>query len=315
MSRFSQEKQEDGKDVSLSYDIVYDVFDDLNAPIVHAHDSSLFVDELLNRSMADDRNIAIQIILSTVILVGLIGNLLVVVISVFFMRLRSLTAIFILNLALSDLLSVVEPEHQCNSNVWGYRDSTCKDASFARPVGYYSSVLFLVLMSVQCYMTVVHPVSVWKKGVCVTIITWMVSVYAALPNLLLVIEQLHSNGCMYIFTDALVVINTFRQNIVFVFAFLFMAFCYIKILRTILKSPTNQNHRHRATGLAFFLVVTFFICWAPYNIVSFMHTVRYFSSFNLYELHFHYAFDIFRLLAFSRCCVNPVIWFIGSKIP
>ncbi|KAK2824967.1 hypothetical protein Q7C36_018894 [Tachysurus vachellii] len=253
--------------------------------------------------MANDMNNAIQIILSTVILVGLIGNLLVVVIGVFFMRLRSLTAIFILNLALSDLLSTVSLMFWFYNNAWDYRVSMCKDASFARPVGFYSSVLFLVLMSVQRYMTVVHPVSVWKKGGCVAIITWMVSFYAASPNLVLVIEQLHSNGCMYI---GVLVLIIFGQNIGFVFAFLFMAFCYLKILRTIFKSPTNQNHGHRATGLAFFLVVTFFICWAPYNIMSFMHTVHYFSSFNLE--HFHYAFDICRLLAFSHCCFNPVIY-------
>ncbi|XP_058265720.1 chemokine XC receptor 1-like [Hemibagrus wyckioides] len=285
---------------------MYDSSDDL---FVHMHNSSLFVDELFrDRSMAEDRNIAVIIILSTLILISLIGNLMVVLISVFYPRLRSVNVMFILNLALSDLLSTVGLMFWFYNNVWSlnYGDEMCEDTGFAQSAGFYSSVLFLVLISVQCYQAVVHPVSDWKYRHLIAFVLWMVSFYAALPSMVHIIKQPLSTDCMYRNTGLLLIV-IYRQNIVFVFTFLFMGFCYIRILQTILKSATNQNQRHRTTGLAFFLAATFFICWAPYNIMTFMHTLNlpYISPLNL--KHFLFAFYICRLLAFSRC-LNPVIY-------
>ncbi|KAF4078541.1 hypothetical protein AMELA_G00200290 [Ameiurus melas] len=86
-----------------------------------------------------------------------------------------------------------------------------------------------------------------------------------------------------------------------------MVFCYIRILQTIFKSQTNR--RHRTTGLAFFLVATFFICWAPYNILHFLKVLPLKQIWLPSEgLTYIYAINICRLLAFTRCSLNPVIY-------
>ncbi|XP_058265721.1 chemokine XC receptor 1-like [Hemibagrus wyckioides] len=248
-----------------------------------------------------------MIILSTVILISLVGNLLVVLVSVFYIRLRSLTVIFILNMALSDLLSTFGLMFYSFGNIWNLPigDAACKVARFFHCTGFYSSIIFLTLMSFQHYMAIVDPLSVWKKGRGFTIIlicVWVLSVLAALPAMV----HSASQACMY--STAVSVAITYRENIVFVCVFLFMGFCYIRILQTILKSPTNQNQRLRTTGLAFFLVALFFICWAPYNIMKFLYTLIYYQIWSLNLDRFFYAYYICRLLAFSRCCLNPVIY-------
>ncbi|KAF4078529.1 hypothetical protein AMELA_G00200280 [Ameiurus melas] len=213
---------------------------------------------------AEDGHIAIAIILC-IIIHSLIGNILIVGISVFCRNNRSLTNIFILNLALSDLLFTVGlvvtvglPFRVYYEYAWGWTfgDAMCKVIIFVLSAGFYSSMVFLVLMSVQRYMAVVHPLSRWKKGHCLTLvlITWVVSILAALPASVHSIPITDSESLLlYCVSNSSTVFVAvmYEESIVFLCSFVIMAFCYIRILQTIFKSPTNQ--RHRTTGLAFFL--------------------------------------------------------------
>ncbi|XP_026776402.3 chemokine XC receptor 1-like [Pangasianodon hypophthalmus] len=258
------------------------------------------------------RHFELFIILSIVIILSVIGNILVVVISVFYMRLRSLTIIFILNLALSDLLFTVGLVFKVYDHVWGLPPefAVCMAFYVVSSAGFYSSIVFLVLMSIQRYTVVVHPPSGWKKGpcvICVLICAWVVSILAAFPVMARTVALPYSGHCTYRIYTAFIDI-TYKENIVFVCAFLFMGFCYIRILQTIFKSPTN--HKHRTTGLVFLLVAMFFICWAPYNIVNFLVVLDdQIGFFNNQVLkHLNYTRYICHLLAFTRCCLNPVIY-------
>lgn len=256
------------------------------------------------------------IILCIVIILSLIGNTLVVVISVFYMKLRSLTSIFILNLALSDLLFTVGLLFLVYALTWGWTfgDATCTVVYCIFLVGFYSNMLLLVLMTVQQYTTMVHPHSGWKKRSCVRcvlICAWVMGTLAALNSIYsLVTIFRYSRGCIFGSKTPFHVI-TFKESIVFLCAFLFMVICYIRILQTVMKSPPNQ--RHRTAGLTFLLVATFVISWAPYNIVYFLETLSYFFPIT-FSKHLNYASYICCHLAYTRSCLNPVIYgILGVK--
>ncbi|XP_027001026.2 C-C chemokine receptor type 4-like [Tachysurus fulvidraco] len=124
-------------------------------------------------------HIAIPIILSTVILISLNGNHLVVVISAIYIHLKSLTNFFIPKMALSDLDSLGLP-------FWGltFGAAPCKVFIVLLNAGFYSSIMFLVLMSVERYMAIVQPLLGWMKGcgfTLVPIIACVLSFFAALP--------------------------------------------------------------------------------------------------------------------------------------
>ncbi|XP_060792776.1 chemokine XC receptor 1-like [Neoarius graeffei] len=255
---------------------------------------------------ASDPYIAIPIILSIVILLSLIGHVLVVAISVFYLRLQSPIIFFIRNLAVSDLLFTVYLVFWVYDHIWGFtlRIAAWKAAHFIFAVGFYSTLVFLVLMSVQRYTSVVHSQSSWKKGCCVTLCAWAVSILVALPALLNIVPD--AQYYTYSIFAAVIVALVYKHIIIVVWAFLIMGFCYIRILQTIFKSPTNQ--RHRITGLAFFLVATYFIFWAPFNIMLFLDILRYHQMITYNMEHFSYAWEICRFLAYTRCCLNPVIY-------
>ncbi|XP_017318244.3 chemokine XC receptor 1-like [Ictalurus punctatus] len=109
---------------------------------------------------------------------------------------------------------------------------------------------------------------------------------------------------------------TYEQNCFFVCAFLIMGFFYVRILQTVFKTRTKK--RHRTIRLIFCIVVTFFLGWAPYNLVIFLHTFTHhqIEFFTICEVthHLDYAEYVSKLLAFSHCCLNPVFYvFVGVK--
>ncbi|TSL61154.1 Chemokine XC receptor 1 [Bagarius yarrelli] len=229
-------------------------------------------------------------------------------------------------------LGAVGPAVHCRTAVLGFllylgldsrRHGVQKTVVFIFYAGFYSSVVFLMLMTVQRYMAVVRPLSDWEKGQGFSLIpvaAWLVSISVALPAPIFSSVQVDPGDfqklyCEYNSRNAYLII-TYKQNVFFVFAFAVMGFCYTRILQTIFKTRTNK--RHRTIKLIFCIVVVFFLGWAPYNLVIFLHTfthhqAEYFTKCDVTQ-HLDYAEYICKLMAFSHCCLNPVFYvFAGIK--
>ncbi|KAI4888234.1 hypothetical protein NFI96_027964, partial [Prochilodus magdalenae] len=96
---------------------------------------------------------------------GLFGNVLVLLILGLYENLRSLTNIFILNLAVSDLIFTLGLPFWVCYYIWSWTfgDFMCQAVKFVPSVGFYSSTVFLMLMTIQRYVAAVHPQSVWNR--------------------------------------------------------------------------------------------------------------------------------------------------------
>ncbi|XP_017566979.1 chemokine XC receptor 1-like isoform X2 [Pygocentrus nattereri] len=270
-------------------------------------------------------SIAVPLFFSIVVLLSLAGNILVLVILGLYENFRSLTNIFIINLAVSDLMFTLGLPFWSSYFIWGWTfgDAVCKGVNFVFSAGYYSSIVFLMLMTIQRYAAVVHPMSKWEGGkqfAAVPILAWVVSISAAVPAVLLSKvmadpEDPNKLYCEYNSMKATVAV-TYEQNIFFLSAFLVIGFCYIRILQTVLNSRARK--RHRTIRLIFCIVAVFFIGWAPYNIVIFLQTLTYHQIDPFRECYvtdsLEYADYACRLLAFSHCCLNPVFYvFVSVK--
>lgn len=273
-------------------------------------------------------SIAIPVFFSVVIILSIIGNILVLVILAMYENIKSLTNIFILNLAISDLVFTTGLPFWAIYHIWGwvFSEILCKIVTFVFFIGFYSSILFLTIMTIYRYVAVVHPLSdvsaeKLMTGIFLSILLWMISVGAALPSLLysslisIPHKGEHSQGCIY--ESALwESIGAYQQNIFFLVAFIVMAFCYIRILVTLRK--TRGHTKNRAVKLIFCIATVFFIGWVPYNVMIFLKILGHnlVAPFNTCEssINLDYAFFVCRLLAFSHCCLNPVFYvFVGVK--
>ncbi|XP_042273193.1 chemokine (C motif) receptor 1a, duplicate 1 [Thunnus maccoyii] len=272
--------------------------------------------------------ITIPVFFSVVITLSLTGNILVLVILALYENLKSLTNIFILNLAVSDLVFTTGLPFWAIYHIWGwlFSEIICKIVTFVFFTGFYSSILFLTIMTVYRYVAVVHPLSGLRTqklstGIYLSFLLWIISIGAAMPSLLYSTlvsvphKENHTMGCEY---DSALLrrISIFQQNAFFLLAFVVMAFCYIKILRRI--SRTRSHTKNRAVKLVFCIVAVFFLGWVPYNVVIFLkmladHLVAPFDDCEI-SIQLDYAFYVCRLIAFSHCCLNPVFYaFVGVK--
>lgn len=265
---------------------------------------------------------------SVVITLSLIGNILVLVILGLYENLKSLTNIFILNLAISDLVFTFGLPFWAIYHIWGwvFSEALCKIVTFVFFTGFYSSILCLTIMTIYRYLAVVHPLSDLRTlqistGVYMSFLLWVISIGAAVPSLfysaLIPIPHQgeHSVGCEYEST-IWKSIGFSPENVIFLVTFTVMAFCYIQILRRISKSRSHT--KNRAVKLVFCIAAVFFLGWVPYNVAIFLRIL----SDNMVEpfekceasIQLDYAFYVCRLIAFSHCCLNPVFYaFVGVK--
>uniref|UniRef100_A0A8C6Q7W3 X-C motif chemokine receptor 1 n=1 Tax=Nothobranchius furzeri TaxID=105023 RepID=A0A8C6Q7W3_NOTFU len=273
-------------------------------------------------------SIAVPVFFSIIITLSLTGNILVLVILAFYENLKSLTNIFILNLAVSDLVFTTGLPFWAIYHIWGWMFSEilCKIVTFVFFIGFYSSILFLTIMTIYRYLAVVHPLSDMATvtlcaGVLVSVLMWIISIGAALPSLLFtsLIKIPNSDeeswGCEY--NDSLwKSVGMGQQVVFFLVAFAIMAFCYIQILIKITR--TRSHTRNRAVRLVFCIVTVFFVGWVPYNVVIFLriltrHDVLPSDDCEM-SIQLDYAFSVCRFVAFSHCCLNPVFYaFVGVK--
>uniref|UniRef100_A0AAR2KJX7 G-protein coupled receptors family 1 profile domain-containing protein n=2 Tax=Pygocentrus nattereri TaxID=42514 RepID=A0AAR2KJX7_PYGNA len=307
------ENSEEGENANSTFGY-YDYYDYYYSPPL------LCQNEALIKAVSTD----FPIVLTIVVLLSLIGNVLVLVMFGLFENLKSLTNIFILNLALSDLIFTLGlPFWACYLMwSWTFGDFMCKSVNFIFSAGFHSSIVFLMLMSIERYVAVAHPRSDWNRwqGFVFPVITWVFSFAAASPELLYSEvtpdpKDSKKRYCTYYSTEAIIGV-TYQQNILFVVAFSVVGFCYIRIILTIPKS--QRNNRNRTRRLIFSIVVLFFICWAPYNIVMFLNTLHFhqidiFTSCDAF-IHLDSALYVCKVLACSHCCLNPVLYvFVDVK--
>ncbi|XDV28172.1 hypothetical protein PO909_031527 [Leuciscus waleckii] len=264
-----------------------------------------------------------------IVLFSCVGNTLVLYVLVKYENLKSLTNTFLLNLALSDLIFTFGLPFWAYYYMYGWTlgDPACKAINYVFYTGYYSSIIFLTVLTVHRYMAVVHPLSVVmsRKSLhcyATSIVIWIISFCAAIPQAMFNSVVDSSDETMSVqLCDFDGEINwklqtVYLQNFFFVVAFVIIAFCYTVILIRLLR-PTSHT-RKKTVQLILLIVVFFFLGWGPYNVAIFLDSLISWgiSPFNECDVSksVDYWMYISRMVAFSHCCLNPVFYvFMGIK--
>ncbi|XP_004708622.1 C-C chemokine receptor type 8 [Echinops telfairi] len=272
-------------------------------------------------------NSLLAIIYCLLFVFSLLGNSLVILVLVTCKKLRSITDVYLLNLALSDLLFVFSFPFLTHDNLdqWVFGIILCKMVSGIYYVGFFSSMFFITLMSVDRYLAIVHAVYALKVrtarvGAVLSLVVWLMAIAATSP--LLVFYQVASEDgilqCLLSYDQQTLkwkLFTYFEINILgLVIPFTILIFCYVSILHQ-LRSSQNRN-RTKAIRLVLLVVVASFLFWIPFNVVLFLTSLH-----NLHVLdgcvmsqRLIYATHVTETISFVHCCVNPVIYaFMGEK--
>lgn len=261
---------------------------------------------------------------------GLIGNGTVIWVTAFKSK-KTVNSVWLLNLAMADFVFVLflpfYIDYILRDFHWDFGVVMCKLNSFVSVMNMYASVLFLTVLSIDRYVSLVHLN--WSQRyrtidrawvVCGCI--WMLAAAMSCPALIFRdTMRLH---------DKVVCFNNFHtqdahtaavRHIMIVvirttvgFFLPFTAICVTGILLTI-----KVNQSGGAVRLSSFsrtvsaVILAFFLCWAPFHTFSLMELSIH-SSMYLHSI-LRAGFPLATSLGFFNSCINPLLYMLlGKKV-
>ncbi|XP_006121817.3 C-C chemokine receptor type 4 isoform X2 [Pelodiscus sinensis] len=264
---------------------------------------------------------------SLVFLLGLAGNSLVILVLFKYKRLKSMTDVYLLNLAISDLLFVFSLPFWSYyaADQWVFGDGLCKIISWIYLVGFYSGIFFIMLMSIDRYVAIVHAVLALTArtvtyGSITSLIVWVVAILASVPELIFSQSSQENNYtiCKSEYPANSINWRFLSSLLVNILGLLIpsgvMTFCYSMIIKTLLYCRSEK--KNKAVKMIFAVMIVFFVFWTPYNIVIFLRSLEDLGVLTDCQTskNLDYAMQVTETLAFFHCCLNPIIYFfMGEK--
>ncbi|PKU38033.1 c-c chemokine receptor type 8-like [Limosa lapponica baueri] len=267
------------------------------------------------------KSLFLPILYCLVFVFCLLGNSLVLWVLLTRKKLTTMTDICLLNLAASDLLFVVPLPFQAHyaSDEWVFGNAMCKIMAGIYYTGFYSSIFFITLMSIDRYIAIVHAVYAMRIrtatcGIIISLILWLVAGLASIPNIMfneqLEIEQSVQCVSMYPPGDnTWKIASQFAANILgLLIPLSILICCYAQILKNLQKCK-NRN-KIKAIKMIFIIVIVFFLFWTPFNIALFLDSLQSLHIINDCKASYQIALalQLTETISFIHCCLNPVIY-------
>ncbi|KAG7260616.1 hypothetical protein CRUP_034802 [Coryphaenoides rupestris] len=264
---------------------------------------------------------------SIIFVLGLVGNSLVMFTFLYYRRLKTMTDVYLLNLAFADLLFTLSlPLWVANSiEKWVLGLVMCKAMHTVYKVSFYSGMLLLSCISVDRYFAITKAVAAFRHRAKVTLLSklssamvWALALVFSTPELMN--TDVHHGTCTTYpsrNTSFSLQVSVQSSQIIlgFVAPLLVMASCYTAILLRLRQSRSFE--RNRAITVILAVAAVFFFCQVPYTLVLFLSTLdaaRGGSKDCSHGRALLFAMDVTQYLAFLRCCLNPFVYgFIGVK--
>lgn len=257
-------------------------------------------------------------------IIGLAGNSVVVVIYAYYKKQRTKTDVYILNLAVADLLLLFTlPFWAVNAvHGWVLGEIMCKVTSALYTVNFVSGMQFLACISIDRYWAVTKAPShsgVGKPCRIICFCVWMAAILLSIPQLVFYTVN-HKDRCIPIFpyhlgTSMKASIQMLEICIGFVIPLLIMGVCYFITARTLIKMPNVKKSRPLKVLLT--VVIVFIVTQLPYNIVKFCQAIDIIYSLITdcdMSKRMDVAIQITESIALFHSCLNPVLYvFMGSS--
>ncbi|KAK2855800.1 hypothetical protein Q5P01_004535 [Channa striata] len=273
---------------------------------------------------------------SIICILGFLGNSLVIVTYACYKRTKSMTDIFLLNVAIADLLFVLAlPLIVYNEmSSWSMGQWACKLLRGTYSVNLYSGMLLLACISTDRYIAIVQArrsfrlrSQFYSRIIC--IIVWVCAILLSVPTFVFYhwyepshtrdIIMMHEENitfsphyvCEFKFSDngtaarSKITIPSTQLAVGFFLPLLIMIFCYTAVIIVLLRAKNFQRHK----GLQFVLAVVavFIICHLPYNITLLYDTVKIFDQHTCKASEtMQMAKTVTQTIAYLHCCLNPV---------
>uniref|UniRef100_A0A8C8M9E5 G-protein coupled receptors family 1 profile domain-containing protein n=1 Tax=Oncorhynchus tshawytscha TaxID=74940 RepID=A0A8C8M9E5_ONCTS len=271
----------------------------------------------------------LPIVYIVVFAVGLPTNTMAIWVFLFRTKKKHPAAIYMANLALSDLLFVIwtplKIAYHFNGNDWIYGERLCKVLVGFFYGNMYCSILFITCISVQRYWAIVYPLSQDCRNnhvaigvsVAVWVGVWLLTTPLYLYDQTVKVTNLNITTCHDVIRPSQIsmAVGYFLTmgTLGFVVPTVVCVVAYILMLKSLRNSMTDNSiskNRRKAVVLIITVLVMFLVCFTPSNIMLLVH----YSLLLAGVVNDGYGFYITTLcLAALNSCVDPFIYYFISE--
>ncbi|CDQ59051.1 unnamed protein product [Oncorhynchus mykiss] len=247
-------------------------------------------------------------------------------------RLKTMTDVYLLNLAVADLLFLgTLPFWAADATRgWVFGLGLCKILSAVYKINFFSSMLLLTCISADRYVAIVQVTKAHNlknkrlfvsKLVCLAV--WIISGLLALPEFIFAQVKPDHRGnsfCVLVYPNNLfnrtkILVLALQVCVGFCLPLLVMVLCYSVIIRTLLQAKSFE--KHKALRVIFAVVAVFVLSQLPYNgllVVDATQAANTTIKDCAISGHFDVAGQIAKSLAYTHACINPFLYvFIGVR--
>ncbi|KAK2141589.1 hypothetical protein LSH36_1073g00035 [Paralvinella palmiformis] len=278
-------------------------------------------------------SMVVPVLFGLTTLIGVIGNTLVIYVILSKQKMRTVTNLLLLNLAIADLsfVTICPPftAYQFATYQWPFGNVACKLMHYLLNVTAYVTVYTLVLISVIRYMTIVHNTRTIRFRTRTNIVLMIIAIWACMCAVNIPI--LMSYGVQLLNPDdpskgiicenwgievgqrlyATFFCFAYILPLAMVAKFSIFILRHIKKQRSVMlnKRTRGQDKKRQASRLIILVVVIFALFWLPVHIHL---LVAYFG--NIPTNPVYNTISVFwNVLAYFNSCVNPIIYNYASR--
>ncbi|KAM6912238.1 B2 bradykinin receptor-like [Xenentodon cancila] len=274
----------------------------------------------------------IPVYILIIAVLGILFNVFVLMVFCLHKKACTMAEIYLSNLAAADLVLV-----SClpfwavvisRRFTWPFDESLCKIVNVGIVMNAYCSIYFLVLVSIDRYVALVHPMTQMRlRRPCYAklgcLLVWVLGFLLSLPSLIfrrLDVDVKNSSSCIIDYPE-----NTYLlfELMLFIFSFCIpisiISFCTFKIIKVLrnrlIEGLESQNTDQKATTLVLAVLFAFLICWVPFHLTkvpTILKDMNILTECSLLYIH-HICQQAFTYFAFFNSVLNPILYVIVGK--
>ncbi|XP_064639576.1 somatostatin receptor type 2-like [Lineus longissimus] len=269
------------------------------------------------------------IIYSLTCIIGIIGNSLVIFVVFRYAKMKTVTNLYILNLAIADVLFLIGIPLMIVTmmvKTWVFGYHMCKIFFILTSVNWFTSMFTLTVMSADRYMAVCHPVTSMRyrtpmisKIVCV--IVWGLSLLVMMPIMLYTKTAPRGENILActiswpsgqpIPPDKAFIWYTFLLGFAIptalISVFYFLVITRLRTVGPVKKSKERRRSHRKVTRLVLTVIAVYFFCWVPYWIFQ-VHLTFASPSFGVNDSWKIYVFQVITILSYANSSLNPILY-------
>ncbi|XP_060118077.1 B2 bradykinin receptor [Heteronotia binoei] len=243
--------------------------------------------------------------------------------------------IYLANLAIADLLLLCGLPfwaiYMANNFNWPFGTFLCKAVNTIVYMNFYSSIYFLVMVSIDRYLALVKTMTLgrMRRPLCAKwncLIIWTSALFLCTPALIFrslkYMPKYNATRCILNYppdSHWQVTTNILLNTVGFLMPLCVIIYCTLHIIKALKNNDLQKlkavQTEKRATTLILVVLLLFIICWLPFQVTTFFDTlltVKVISSCAANEA-IHVSTQIATYCSFSNSCLNPVAYVLVGK--